>query len=91
MLHELERAEEVRRMIRARSRVRARRIESMRGGSWDEDEPAVSVKVDRKCYPIQNGHMFFAVTVALLRITSRTAYAGGISEVLAVRMLCRAL
>jgi hypothetical protein len=45
----------VRRMIRARSRVRARGIESMRGGSWDEDEPAVSVKVGRKCYPIRRG------------------------------------
>jgi hypothetical protein len=91
MLHELERTEEVSRMIRARSRVGARGIESMRGGSWDEDEPAVAVKVCRKCYPIQSGHMFYAVTVALLRITSRTADAGGISEVLAVRMSYRPL
>jgi hypothetical protein len=66
-------------------------MEGMRGGSWDEDEPAVSVKVGRKCYPIQSGHMFYAVTVALLQITSRTADAGGVSEVLAVRMLYRPL
>jgi hypothetical protein len=55
MLHELERAEDVRRMIRARGRVRARGIESMRGGSWNEGEPEVSVKVGRKCYPIGRG------------------------------------
>jgi hypothetical protein len=74
-------------MIRARSRVRVRGIESMRGGSRDEDELAVSFKVSRKCYPIQSEHVFYPVTVALLQITSRTADAGSVSEVLAGRML----
>jgi hypothetical protein len=95
MLHELQRTEEVRRMIRATSWVSgASGIESMRGWSWDEDEPAVCVKVGRKCYPIvvdciQSGHIFYPVTVALLQITSRTADASGVSGVLAGRMLYR--
>jgi hypothetical protein len=55
VLHEVERAEEVRGMIKARSMVRARGIESMRRGSLDEDELAVSVKVGRKCYPVRCG------------------------------------
>jgi hypothetical protein len=40
---------------------------------------------------IQSDHMFYPVTVALLQITSRTADAGGVSEVLAGRMLYRPL
>jgi hypothetical protein len=42
---------------------------------------------------IQSGHMFYAITVALLQIMSPTADAGGVSEgvseVLAGRMLYR--
>jgi hypothetical protein len=68
----------------------------MRGGSWDEDKPAVSVKSVGSVIPfvvvcIQSGHMFYAVTVALLQITSRAVDAGGVSEVLAGRMLYRPL
>jgi hypothetical protein len=40
---------------------------------------------------IQSGHIFYPVTMALLQITCRTADAGGVSEVLAGRMLYRPL
>jgi hypothetical protein len=40
---------------------------------------------------IQSGHMFYAITVALLQIMSPTADAGGVSDVLAGRMLYRPL
>jgi hypothetical protein len=89
VLHELECAEEVRRVIRARSRVRARGIESMQGegAGMKMSLQCVSRSVGsvipfvRVC--IQSGHMFYAVTVALLQITSRAVVAG--------RMLCRPL
>jgi hypothetical protein len=63
---------------------------------WDEDEPAVSVKVDRKYYPIRRDlhskrSYVLSCHRALLQITSRTADGGGVSEVLAGRMLCRHL
>jgi hypothetical protein len=40
---------------------------------------------------IQSGHMFYAVTVALLQITSRTADAGGVSKVITGHTLYRSL
>jgi hypothetical protein len=81
----------------ARSRMRARRIESVQGGrNWDDDElvqclsrplggviPFVMVR-------IQSGHIFYTVTVALLQTASRTAYEGSGSKVLACRTIDRA-
>jgi hypothetical protein len=92
MLHELESAEEVRRMIRARGRVRARGMRACEEGA--------GMKMSLKCLSrsvgsvipfvvvcIQSGHIFDTVTMALLQITDRSADAGGVSEVLAGRML----
>jgi hypothetical protein len=95
MLHELERAEEV--DEDDDKGEKARRIESVRGRSWGEDEPAqcLSRPVGSVIIPFvvicfQSGNIFHAVTVALLQTASRTAYEGGGSGVLACRTIYRA-
>jgi hypothetical protein len=62
--------------------MRTRGIESVRG-SWDEDELAqwpLGGVIPFVMVCIQSGHIFY--TVALLQTASRTAYEGGVSEVL---------
>ncbi|KAJ8590844.1 hypothetical protein M405DRAFT_139882 [Rhizopogon salebrosus TDB-379] len=94
MLHELERAEEV--DEDDDKGEKARRIESVRGRSWGEDEPAqclsrpVGSVIPFVVICFQSGNIFHAVTVALLQTGSRTAYEGGGSEVLACRTIYRA-
>jgi hypothetical protein len=68
MLHELKCAEEaarMRRMVMARSRMRARRIESVQGGrNWDDDELAQCLSrplggvIPFVMVCIQSGHIF---------------------------------
>jgi hypothetical protein len=91
MLHELERAEEVRRMMRGQGGSRACEEGAAMQMSLQCLSRSVGSVIPFVVVCIQSGHMFYPVTVALLQITSRTADAGGVSEVLAGRMLYRPL
>jgi hypothetical protein len=80
----------------ARSRMRARRIESAQGErNWDDDELAQCLSrplggiIPSVMVCIQSGHIFYTVTVALPQTASHTAYAGSVSKVLACRTLYR--
>jgi hypothetical protein len=84
-------------MVMARSRMRARMIESVQGGrNWDDDELAQCLSrllggiIPFVIVCIQSDHIFYTVTVALLLTASRTAYEGGVSEVLSWSTIYRA-
>jgi hypothetical protein len=91
MLHELEETDEDDNGEK-QDEGKGNRERARRGKLGRRRACTVSVKDGRRYYPfvvicIQGGHVFYTVTVALLQTASRTAFEGGVSEILAGRTL----